>query len=50
MICLFRGLFGVGDGADGPGAVGANGGGQGGGNGPRPSPLSRPCYEDQLDV
>ena len=36
--------------ADGPGAVGANGGHQGDGKGPGPSPLNRACHGDQFDV
>ena len=50
MICLYRGLLGVGDGAVGPGAVGSNGGHQGDGRGPGPSPSSRARHGDQFDV
>ena len=49
-MSIYRGLPGVGDGADGHGPFGANGGRQGGCGGPGPSPLSRACHGDQFDV
>ena len=50
MICLCRGLPGVGDGAVGPGAVGPIGCHLGDVRGPGPSPSSWACHGDQFDI